>query len=127
RLSHGHRPAHRLSRPQNGRTGRGQPAFRMQIGVWPERTKPSSWAAAFDRSITLPLMNGPRSLIRTVTDLPLRWLVTTTLVPKGRVRWAAVIAAGFIRSPEAVFEVSAYQEAPPHWAKAVLAESAPSA
>src|SRR5690606_37343380 len=101
-----------------------QPALSMQIGVWPRLTKPSSCAAAFDRSITLPLMHGPRPLIGTVTVLPLRWLVTFAREPKGRVRWAAVIAAGFMRSPEAVLEVSAYQEALPHWAKAGPAQSA---
>ena len=30
------------------------------------------------------------------------------------------MAFGFMRSPEAVFEFSAYQDALPHWAKAVL-------
>lgn len=64
--------------------------------IWP--------AAAFDRSMIRPLTNGPRSLIRTTTDLPVRELVTFTLVPKGRLRCAAVIFAGFIISPDAVFE-----------------------
>src|SRR5690606_29640732 len=66
-----------------------------------------------------PLMNGPRSLMRTITDLPLRWLVTLIFVPKGSERCAAVIAAGFMRSPLAVLlRGSEYQEALPHWAKA---------
>ena len=46
------------------------------------------------------------------------------MVPKGRVRWAAVIAEGFMRSPDAVFECSAYQEARPHWPAAAVAEVA---
>src|SRR5690606_26856694 len=92
--------------------------FSMQIFVCPARMKPSCCAAAFDRSMTRPLMNGPRSLMRTTTDLPLRWLVTLILEPKGRERCAAVIAAGFMRSPEAVFEVSAYHDALPHPAAA---------
>jgi hypothetical protein len=64
-------------------------------------------AAAPERSITRPLLYGPRSLIRTVmgpaTRLP-SWSmrVTRTRVPKGRVRWAAVIAWCRYGSPEAV-------------------------
>lgn len=72
--------------------------------------------------MTRPLMNGPRSLMRTMTLLPFFLLVTRTLVPKGRLRCAAVMADGFMRSPEAVFEVSAYQDAPPHWANAMPEE-----
>ena len=60
-----------------------------------------------------PLMNGPRSLIRTTTALPLLRFSTSTLVPKGSERWAAVIALGFIISPLAVRECSAYQDACP--------------
>src|SRR5690606_10759195 len=55
-----------------------------------------------------------RSLMRTVTELPLRTLVTLSTDPKGRWRCAAVSASGFIRSPEAAFDVSAYQDARPH-------------
>lgn len=51
--------------------------------------------------------------MRTTTALPLRKFVTFTLEPSGKVLCAAVIAAGFIISPEAVRERSAYQEAPP--------------
>lgn len=63
-----------------------------------------------------PRINGPRSFILTITLLPFLRLVTRTFVPNRKLRWAAVMAAGFMRSPEAVFEVSAYQDAPPHWA-----------
>ena len=80
----------------------------------PDLTKPSSFAAAFDRSSTRPLTKGPRSLIRTTTDAPFFWLVTLSFVPKGSVRCAAVRAAGFMGSPDAVWEESAYQDAPPH-------------
>ena len=41
----------------------------MQILVTPELMKPSLFAAALDRSITRPLMKGPRSLMRTTTRL----------------------------------------------------------
>jgi hypothetical protein len=53
--------------------------------------------------------------MRTTTERPLRLLVTITRVPNGSLRCAAVSLDGFMRSPEAVFEVSAYQDAPPHW------------
>lgn len=62
--------------------------------------------------------------MRTTIDLPLRWLVTLTLEPKGRVRCAAVRADGFILSPDAVFECKAYHEAPPQ-ADPALADAAP--
>ncbi|MNL32321.1 hypothetical protein D3C87_1541650 [compost metagenome] len=52
--------------------------------------------------------------MRTITLLPLRLLVTSTLVPKGSERCAAVSLAAFIRSPDAVLEVRAYQDACPH-------------
>src|SRR6478752_150756 len=58
-------------------------------------------AAADDRSITRPPTYGPRSLMVTTTDWPLRWLVTRTLVPNGSVLWAAVMAFGLKVPPEA--------------------------
>src|SRR5206468_3505288 len=68
-------------------------------GARPE--KPIARAAAGVRSITRPRTNGPRSLIRTITDWPLRRFVTRTRVPNGRDRWAAVIASLRTRSPDA--------------------------
>jgi hypothetical protein len=61
--------------------------------------KPMARAAAGDRSMSLPRTQGPRSLMRTVTQ-PL-WQ-TRIWVPNGSRRWAAVIAAQFRRSPLAV-------------------------
>lgn len=61
--------------------------------------KPMARAAAGDRSMSLPRTQGPRSLMRTVTQ-PL-WQ-TRIWVPNGSLRWAAVIAAQFSRSPLAV-------------------------
>ena len=58
-------------------------------GARPE--KPSARAAADVTSITRPRTNGPRSLIRTTTERPLRLWVTRTSVPNGRVLWAAVM------------------------------------
>lgn len=49
----------------------------------PLRTMSSLRAAASERSITRPRTNGPRSLIRTKTDVLLLRFVTRTLVPKG--------------------------------------------
>jgi hypothetical protein len=60
---------------------------------------PMARAAAGDRSMSLPRTHGPRSLMRTVTH-PL-WQ-TRIWVPNGSLRWAAVIAAQFSRSPLAV-------------------------
>lgn len=54
--------------------------------------------------------------MRTITDLPVRALVTFRRVPNVIVLWAAVIADGFIISPDAVRERKAYQDAPPHCA-----------
>ncbi len=51
---------------------------------------PICWAAARERSILRPFTNGPRSLIVTSTDFPVSVLVTTALVPMGKVGWAAV-------------------------------------
>ena len=64
---------------------------------------PTASAAAFERSITRPWAYGPRSLIRTTTDLPVCSFVTRTLVPNGRVLWAAVRSWVLNRSPLAVF------------------------
>ncbi|GAB4363008.1 MAG: hypothetical protein Kow0026_27250 [Oricola sp.] len=66
-------------------------------------------------------------MIRTTTDLPVREFVTLTFAPNGRLRCAAVICAGFIISPDAVLECSAYQEALPHCAFAGMVEQAQSA
>lgn len=43
-----------------------------------------------ERSITRPVMNGPRSLTRQTTLSPLSLRVTLTMVPNGSVRWAQV-------------------------------------
>jgi hypothetical protein len=48
------------------------------------------------------LMKGPRSLTRTVRLAPVARLVTSSSVPSGSVRWAAVRPAGSKISPEAV-------------------------
>ena len=62
---------------------------------------PIAPAAALLRSIARPCTKGPRSLIRTIIERPLREFVTRTRVPKGSVRCAAVIALGLNFSPDA--------------------------
>jgi hypothetical protein len=69
------------------------------IVTCPVLYKPMARAAAGDRSMSLPRTHGPRSLMRTVTH-PL-WQ-TRIWVPNGSLRWAAVMAAQFSRSPLAV-------------------------
>src|SRR3954454_10093218 len=79
---------------------------------------PTASAAAFERSITRPWAYGPRSLMRTTTDFPLCSLVTLTLVPNGRVLWAAVRSLVLKVSPIAVrlsWKPGPYQEAAPVW------------
>jgi len=54
------------------------------------RVIPIARAAPNAKSSVTPRVNGPRSLITTVTDLPLSALVIVTREPNGSVRWAAV-------------------------------------
>src|SRR5690349_4130085 len=69
------------------------------IVTCPVLYNPMARAAAGDRSMSLPRTHGPRSLMRTVTHL--LWQ-TRIWVPNGSLRWAAVFAAQFSRSPLAV-------------------------
>ena len=55
---------------------------------------PRARAAACERSMILPLTKGPRSVIRTTAQCPFSWLSTSTNVPNGSVRWAAVKFSG---------------------------------
>src|ERR1700730_6850352 len=59
-------------------------------------------AARLDRSRLRPRTYGPRSLIRTFTELPVTGLVTTTEEPIGKVRDAAVKSLGWWGAPLAV-------------------------
>src|ERR1044072_8036036 len=86
----------------------------------PEPTIPSLRAAAFVRSITRPPTKGPRSLMRTTTDLPVFKFSTLTFVPNGNERCAAVIAPGSQRSPDAVLLVRVYHDARPTSPDALL-------
>src|ERR1700732_248209 len=62
----------------------------------------SSFAAPQDRSITRSGYSTPRSVIVTTTDRWLRRFVTFTLLPNGKVRWAAVSSYILNRRPLAV-------------------------
>src|SRR5688572_17945416 len=77
-----------------------RPTTESETGARPDI--PIARAPAGVRSITRPRTNGPRSLMRTTTDLLLRRLVTRTRVPNGKVLCAAVSAPEFTRSPLAV-------------------------
>ena len=66
----------------------------------PAPVRPTSRAAAVERSRTRPCTNGPRSLTVTTTLRP-PW-VTRSLVPNGRLRWAQVMAFWLKRWPDAV-------------------------
>src|SRR5580658_2182734 len=77
---------------------------------------PSCVAAAGERSMMRPLLNGPRSAIRTTTDRPLARSVTSTCVPSGSVGCAAMSAPGPGFVPPAVVWPEAagrYQDAVP--------------
>ena len=79
---------------------------------------PSASAAPWLRSITRLWENGPRSLMRTTTALPVTELRTHTRVPNASVRCAAVRSWLSKRSPLAVrrpWKRGPYQEASPCW------------
>ena len=63
---------------------------------------PMACAAPLARSSVTPRVNGPRSLITTVTDFPLRGFVTVTCEPNGSVRCAAVLPLALKAWPLAV-------------------------
>ena len=79
---------------------------------------PSACAAALLKSMIRSLANGPLSLIRTMTDLPVLGECAHNLVPNGNVRCAAVRSFMLNRSPLAVRRLcnsAPYQEAMPCW------------
>ena len=68
-------------------------------------SEPIALAPAGVRSMIRPAMKGPRSLMRTITERPVLRLVTSTKVPNGSVRWAAVNREAWAYSPLAVFSL----------------------
>src|SRR4051812_100370 len=71
---------------ETNRTGSGPAALSGFMGYWTVTRAippmPIALAAARDRSMHRPLINGPRSEIRTRTDRPLALFVTVTWLPK---------------------------------------------
>lgn len=68
----------------------------------PGPIRPICLAAPRDKSISLPLVPGNRSLIRTITLFPVEINVTLTRVSQPQPLWAAVRASWSKRSPQAV-------------------------
>src|SRR3984893_10435628 len=80
----------------------------------PFAVRPIFCAARCERSRLRPRTNGPRSLMRTLTERPFETLVTRTTEPSGSVREAAVSRLGSNRSPLDVrcpLNASPYHEA----------------
>jgi len=65
----------------------------------PFAVRPIFCAAPCERSRLRPRTNGPRSLMRTLTERPFETLVTCTTEPSGSVLEAAVSWLGSNRSP----------------------------
>jgi hypothetical protein len=63
---------------------------RISAQILPTPLRPIARAAPRDRSMSRPRVNGPRSLITTIVDEPVRGLETLTLVPNGSLLCAAV-------------------------------------
>src|SRR3990172_3571675 len=78
----------------------------------PRSTRPSSRAAAKDRSMMRPSTCGPRSFTITSTANPVSRSVTRTSEPNGRLRWAAVFRSGSMISPLAVARPASSLPAP---------------
>ena len=55
----------------------------MRTRATPAPVMRSARAALVERSIARPRMNGPRSAMRTITELPFDMFVTRTRVPNG--------------------------------------------
>src|ERR1044071_10108166 len=95
----------REGRPQRLENSRfaGDSTTSTFTGTIPGRIISNCSAAAWDKSMIRPQMNGPRSLIRTTTDRLLERFVTLTLEPNGSDRCAAVNLYISKISPFAVF------------------------
>src|ERR1700686_4724328 len=84
---------------------------RISVQTVPTCLRPIASAAPAERSMSRPRVNGPRSLIVTTTEPPVRGLVTTTLVPNGNVLWAAVPPSARNSRPPAVCRPGVYRVA----------------
>src|SRR4051794_16905759 len=72
-----------------------------RTGATPRSVIPKVRAAASERSRTRPRTHGPRSVIRTTTDLFVSRSVTRSLVPNGRRAYLMIIE----RNPQAVLDL----------------------
>jgi hypothetical protein len=63
---------------------------RISAHTGPTLVRPIARAAPWDKSMSRPRVNGPRSLITTTVEAPVRGFVSFTRVPNGNVLWAAV-------------------------------------
>ena len=67
---------------------------RISVHTFPTLVRPIARAAPCDKSMSRPRVNGPRSLIVTIVETPVRGFVTFTRVPNGNVLCAAVRSSG---------------------------------
>src|ERR1700730_12358172 len=90
--------------------------------------KPIARAAPRERSMSRPRVNGPRSLMITTTEAPVRGLVTITLVPNGNRLCAA--AGPLVRKarPPAIVRPGLYCAAAiDPWGQSIRSENATAA
>jgi hypothetical protein len=66
-----------------------RPSTVMLMRETPCPVMPILSADALERSMTRPTVSGPRTMMRTSTERPLRKCLTRTRVPNGSVLWAA--------------------------------------
>ena len=66
----------------------------ISVHTFPTSRRPMARAAARDKSMSRPRVNGPRSLIVTIVEAPVRGLVTFSRVPKGNLLCAALRPSG---------------------------------
>jgi hypothetical protein len=89
---------------------RGCPGWRHRISeqTLPTLLRPIARAAPRDKSMSRLRVNGPRSLIITTVEAPVRGFVTFTRVPNGRLLCAAVTPSGRNAWPLAVCRPELY-------------------
>ena len=81
---------------------------RISAQTVPTLVRPIACAAPRDKSMSRPRVNGPRSLIVTIVEEPVRGFVSFTRVPNGSFLCAAVRPSGRNAWPLAVLEPALY-------------------
>jgi hypothetical protein len=100
---------------------------RISAQIVPTLVRPIARAAPRDKSMSRPRVNGPRSLIVTTVEAPVRGFVSFTRVPNGSFLCAAVRPSGRNAWPLAVPEPTLYWVAfidplgQPPWVGAAMA------